>query len=381
MKAATAVTAVAADRSPGAGRPDRIRLRLARPAFTLEVDLELPSQGVTALFGPSGSGKTTLLRCVAGLERARDGRVHGLVQLGGQCWQDDARDLFVPTWQRAIGYVFQEASLFEHLDVAGNLRFGLARRAAARGTAALDAAVELLGIAPLLGRRVQQLSGGERQRVAIARALVTEPRVLLLDEPMASLDAARRQEILPWLERLRDELAIPMLYVSHSADEVARLARTLVVLEAGRVRAAGPLEQVFADLDAPGADGGDAGVLLIGRVAEVDPRYALVRVEFDGGSLWLRDDGLPAGQTVRVRVRARDVSLTLDEPRRTSIQNHWHAVVEAVEPDRHPSQVRVRLRCGGSMLVAHITRRALDGLALGPGRAVWAQVKSAALAR
>ena len=369
--------AVAAEASPGAGRPDRIRLRLARPAFTLEVDLALPGQGVTALFGPSGSGKTTLLRCVAGLERARDGGVHGLVQLGGECWQDDARDLFVPTWQRSIGYVFQEASLFEHLDVAGNLRFGLARGAAARGTAALDAAVELLGIAPLLGRRVQQLSGGERQRVAIARALVTEPRVLLLDEPMASLDAARKQEILPWLERLRDELAIPMLYVSHSADEVARLARTLVVLEAGRVRAAGPVEQVFADLDAPGAD----GVLLFGRVAEVDPRYALVRVAFDGGSLWLRDEGLPAGQAVRVRVRARDVSVTLEEPQRTSIQNHWRAVVEAVEPDRHPSQVRVRLRCGGSMLVAHITRRALDGLDLGPGRAVWAQVKSAALAR
>jgi molybdate transport system ATP-binding protein len=361
--------------------PDRIRLRLARAAFTLEVDLALPGRGVTALFGPSGSGKTTLLRCVAGLERAHDGPVHSLVQIGGQCWQDDARDLFVPTWQRAIGYVFQEASLFEHLDVSGNLRFGLARGAAARGTAALDTAVELLGIAPLLRRRVQQLSGGERQRVAIARALVTEPRVLLLDEPMASLDAARKQEILPWLERLRDELAIPMLYVSHSADEVARLANTLVVLEGGRVRAAGSVEQVFADLDAPGADGDDAGVLLLGRVAEVDAGYDLARVDFDGGSLWLRDDALSAGQAVRVRVLARDVSLTLDEPQRTSIQNHWRAVVETIEPDRHPSQVRVRLRCGGSTLVARITRRALDGLGLDVGRAVWAQVKSAALAR
>jgi molybdate transport system ATP-binding protein len=377
----TAVTSLTDATGPDPERPGRIRLRLARAAFTLEVDLALPVRGVTALFGPSGSGKTTLLRCVAGLERAHDARAQGLVQLGGRSWQDDARGLFVPTWQRAIGYVFQEASLFEHLDVNGNLRFGLARGAAARGAAALEAAVDLLGIAPLLRRRVQQLSGGERQRVAIARALVTEPRVLLLDEPMASLDAARKQEILPWLERLRDELAIPMLYVSHSADEVARLASTLVVLEAGRVQAAGPVEQVFAELDAPGADGDDAGVLLLGRVAEVDPRYALVRVAFDGGSLWLRDDGLAAGQAVRVRVRARDVSVTLEEPQRTSIQNHWRAVVEAIEADRHPSQVRVRLRCGGSLLVAGITRRALDGLDLGPGRAVWAQVKSAALAR
>jgi molybdate transport system ATP-binding protein len=353
----------------------RLRLRLARPGFVLDVDLTLPPSGVSALFGPSGSGKTTLLRCVAGLERAPD----AVVQIGAECWQDESRRHFVPTWRRALGVVFQEPSLFEHLDVAGNLRFGLAR--GPRAEAAMQRTVELLGIGALLGRSVDGLSGGERQRVAIARALATEPGLLLLDEPMASLDAARRQDILPWLERLRDELAIPMLYVTHSADEVARLANTVVGLDAGRVRVVGPVEQVFAELDAPSADGEDAGTLLVGRVAQVDSHYRLARIEFDGGSLWLGDEGVTSGGLVRVRVRSRDVSLTLDEPRGTSIQNHWRAVVERIEPDRHPSQVRVRLRCGGSVLGARITRRAVDALQLRAGAAVWAQVKSAALAR
>jgi molybdate transport system ATP-binding protein len=355
----------------------RIRLRLQRSAFTLDVDIALPPAGVTALFGPSGSGKTTLLRCAAGLDRAAD----ALVCLGGECWQDDLRGVFVPTWRRALGYVFQEASLFDHLDVAANLRFGLARAAGPAAGRALDAAVELLGIAPLLARRAHQLSGGERQRVAIARALVTQPRVLLLDEPMASLDAARRQEILPWLERLRDELAVPMLYVSHSADEVARLANTVVLLDAGRVRALGPVEQIFAGPGAGVADGDEAGVLLIGQVAEVDARYHLARVDFDGGGLWLRDDGLRPGRPARVRVLARDVSVTLDEPQRTSVQNHWRAVVERIDDDRHPAHVLLRLHCGSSTLEARITRRALESLGIAPGTALWAQVKSASLAR
>ncbi len=186
--------------------------------FLLEADLTLPGRGVTALFGPSGSGKTTLLRCVAGLARAA-----GRVEINGECWQDDALRLFLPTHRRALGYVFQEASLFAHLSVRANLEFGLKRIPAAERKVGWDAALELLGIGHLLERGTQALSGGERQRVAIARALLTSPRLLLMDEPLAALDAKRKQEILPYLERLHDELAIPVLYVSHSPDEVAHV--------------------------------------------------------------------------------------------------------------------------------------------------------------
>jgi molybdate transport system ATP-binding protein len=357
------------------GQELQIRLTLPRAGFELHVDLALPARGITMLYGSSGSGKTSVLRCVAGLERARQARV----AVAGDVWQDDAAGVFVPAHRRALGYVFQEASLFDHLDVQGNLRYGLRRARAPGAEATLHTAVRLLGIDELLRRRVHQLSGGERQRVAIARALATEPRVLLLDEPMAALDAARRQDILPWLERLRDELSIPMLYVTHSADELARLADHLVVLERGQVRAAGPVHEVLTAIDSPVVLGEDAGALLAGRVAEHDAHWHLVRVAFDGGSLWLRESGVAVGQAVRLRVLARDVSLTTEEPRHTSIQNHCPCVVESIAPDTHPSQVLVRVRCGPSVLLARITRRALDALGLQPGQAAWAQVKSVAL--
>ena len=287
----------------------RIRLALPRADFALNVDLHLPGSGITVLFGASGSGKTSVLRCVAGLERARP----GLVAVDGEVWQDDAAQVFWPTHQRALGYVFQEASLFEHLDVLGNLRYGLKRARSAQAGATLQAAIELLGIGRLLQRRPGQLSGGERQRVAIARALATSPRLLLLDEPMAALDLARRQEIMPWLERLRDELHIPMLYVTHSADELARLADHLVVLEGGQVKATGPVDQVLSSVQLPVVLGDDAGALLRGQVLERDTSWHLARVGFAGGALWLRDSGLPVGQAVRLRVLARDVSLMVKE--------------------------------------------------------------------
>ena len=229
------------------------------------MDLHLPGSGITVLFGASGSGKTSVLRCVAGLERAHP----GLVVVDGEVWQDDTAQVFLPTHQRALGYVFQESSLFAHLDVLGNLRYGLKRARSAQAEATLQTAIELLGIGRLLQRRPGQLSGGERQRVAIARALATSPRLLLLDEPMAALDLARRQEIMPWLERLRDELHIPMLYVTHSADELARLADHLVVLEGGQVKAAGPVDQVLSSVHLPMVLGDDAGALLRGQVLEL----------------------------------------------------------------------------------------------------------------
>ena len=253
-----------------------IRLTLARPAFTLEVDLTLPVRGITALFGVSGSGKTTLLRSVAGLERGHN----GLVRIDTQVWQDDSQGLFLPTWRRPLGYVFQEASLFDHLDVRGNLTYGQRRSGGAGQGIALDQAIELLGIGALLQRRPHQLSGGERQRVAIARALASQPQLLLLDEPLAALDYARRQDILPWLERLRDELHIPMLYVTHAADEVARLADTLVVLDQGRVSASGPVAEVLTRVETPVVLGEDAGALLDGTVQERDARWHLARVGF-----------------------------------------------------------------------------------------------------
>jgi molybdate transport system ATP-binding protein len=226
---------------------------------------------------------------------------------------------------------------------------------------------------------VQQLSGGERQRVAMARALAGRPRLLLLDEPLAALDVARRREILPWLEKLRDELRIPMLYVTHAIDEAARLADHLVLLDRGSVVAAGPLDEVLARLDLPGTLADDAGVVLQGEVAERDARWHLVRVAFDGGSLWVRDAGQRIGQRVRVHVLARDVSLALEPPQASSIQNVLACTVRALGAGAHESQAVVRLDCAGAALLARITARAADMLQLRAGAAVWAQVKSAAL--
>ena len=348
------------------------RFRLDWPGFTLEVDLRLPGRGVTALFGHSGSGKTTLLRCIAGLERASQGRL----VVGGEVWQDAGR--WLPTHRRPIGYVFQEASLFDHLTVLGNLRYGLTRSGAARQRVSLDQAVALLGIGHLLDRRPQRLSGGERQRVGIARALAVSPRLLLMDEPLAALDLARRQEILPYLERLHDELDIPVLYVSHAPDEVARLADHLVVMVDGRVRASGPLAETLARLDLPIRLGEEAGAVVAGTVGEVDRDWHLVRVDFAGGSLWARDPGLAPGRRVRVQVLARDVSLA-EQPGRSSIQNVLPGRVDAIGDDAHPGVALVRVQVGEAMLLARLTRRALADLGVVVGRTLWVQVKSVAL--
>ncbi|MCE4537942.1 molybdenum ABC transporter ATP-binding protein [Pelomonas sp. P7] len=354
----------------------RAALRLPRAGFTLDVDLTLPASGVSALFGPSGCGKTTVLRALAGLERAA-----GRVALGGEVWQDDARGLFLPTHRRAIGYVIQEAALFPHLDVRRNLDFGRRRIAPGEHRIELDQAVELLGIGSLMGRRPDTLSGGERQRVAIARALATSPRLLLMDEPLAALDAARKAEVLPYLDRLHRELGIPIVYVSHAIDEVARLAHHVVLLEAGRVVAAGPLGDVMARLDLPTAHGEGAGVVLDAVIAEHDAPWQLARLSVGTAdfSVWARDLGLPVGRAVRVRLLARDVSLTLAAQTGTSIANQLHGTVEAIADDEHPSLALVRVRVGTSPVVARLTRRSAEGLGLEVGLPVWAQVKSVAL--
>jgi molybdate transport system ATP-binding protein len=356
----------------------QLRLAIAHGAFHLDIDLDLPASGITVLYGPSGSGKTTVLRCVAGLERAA-----GHVRVAGSDWQADGKGVFLPAFRRPVGYVVQEASLFPHLDVRGNLRYAEKRATPRERPIALDTAVGLLGIGHLLDRGTASLSGGERQRVAIARALATQPELLLLDEPLAAIDPARRREVLPWLEALRDELRVPMLYVTHSADEMARLADTLVLLDAGRVVACGPLARTLARVDLPIARDEDAGALLQGRVAERDAQWHLARVDIAGGALWLRDDGLALGDVVRVRVLGRDVSLLAEAPvaGASSIQNVLACTVSAVVPAAHPSQVLVQLDCAGETLLARITGRAAASLALVPGKPVWAQLKSAGLVR
>lgn len=342
------------------------------PGFSLNVDLELPARGVTALFGPSGSGKTTLLRCVAGLERARP----GFFSFKGEVWQD--KNIWKPTHRRPLGYVFQEASLFPHLTALENLRYGF-DRATDTHTVSLDYIVALLGIGHLLDKKPEVLSGGERQRVGIARALAANPRILLMDEPLAALDLKRKQEILPYLECLRDELDIPVLYVSHSPDEVARLANYIVVMADGRALAQGSLVETLARLDLPVHLGEEVGVVLNAKVAEHDAAWQLMRVEFPGGSLWTRGRNIAVNQRVRVRILARDVSLATQPQEYSSIQNVLPGQVDAIADDEHAGLALVRVKVGESILIARLTKRAVSTLGISPGRQVWAQVKSVAL--
>ena len=351
-----------------------IRLTLPRADFTLDVDLQLPAQGISVLFGPSGSGKTSLLRCVAGLESA-----FGSITLVSDVWQNSAQRIFKPTWQREIGYVFQEASLFEHLDVRRNLVYGLQRSQRNESVRMLDPAVELLGIGHLLTRSVGSLSGGERQRIAIARALATNPKLLLLDEPLASIDLAKRNEVLPWLERLHEELHIPILYVTHSVDELARLADHVVLLDKGCVKACGPLAETMTSHKLASAIGEEAGVVLNGTVVARDVTHQLTEIQIGSETVWGQDQGLTIGKSVRVRILARDVSLTLTSHDDTTIQNRLPGVIESIDSDIHPAQALVRVRCGENGILCRVTRRALTGLALGAGSRVWCQIKSVAL--
>jgi molybdate transport system ATP-binding protein len=350
-----------------------LKFKLTRADFALNVDLQLPGRGVTALFGPSGCGKTTLLRCIAGLEHAS-----GSLMVNEHLWQDATH--FVPTHQRAIGYVFQEASLFPHLSVRGNLQYGM-KRASSNGNAAIDPIIDLLGIRALLDRKPDGLSGGERQRVAIARALAVDPKLLLMDEPLAALDLKRKQEILPYLDRLQATLEIPILYVTHSPDEVVRLAHHLVVMDAGRVVASGELANTLSQLDLPVKLGQEAGVVIEAVVGSIESQWHLTRMDFDGGSVWIRDPGLALGAKARVRILASDISLAREQPGKSSIQNVLQGQIDAMRDDEHPGLVLVRVKVGETALLARVTKRAVSELALKPGDTVWTQVKSVALAR
>ncbi len=354
-----------------------LRVQLHRESFSLDVAMVLPGSGISVLFGPSGCGKTTVLRCMAGLEKSMRGHLH----MGKTVWHSDAQNIRRAPHERAIGYVFQEASLFEHLSVQKNIEFGFKRIQGERSRQPVDEAIALLGIGHLLTRSVAALSGGERQRVAIARALATRPQLLLLDEPMAALDPARKQDVFPWLENLRDELRIPMVYVTHSMDELTRLGDHLVVLDEGRVSAMGPVTETLSSLNVRWGPSQDMGVLMAGQVSQLESAWHLAKVSFPTGHLWVRNDGMKLGDQVRLRVLARDVSITLQEPSETSIQNHLQVQIIDTAEDDHPSQMRVRMQCGPQMLLARITQRAWHQLGLQAGQTVWAQLKAVSVLR
>jgi molybdate transport system ATP-binding protein len=348
------------------------RFRIDRGDFNLDVDLNMPSGGVTAVLGPSGCGKTTLLRAIAGLEFHRD----GFLKVGAQTWQDDAH--FVPPHERSLGFVFQEASLFAHLNVRGNLEYGVKRVPEFERKVSSRQAIELLGIEHLLEREPDTLSGGERQRVAIARALAVSPQLLLMDEPLANLDQSRKQDVLPYIESLSTELKIPVIYVSHSQDEVARLADELVLLDAGCVTATGPIDEMFTRLDLPLAHDSDAAAIIEATVAEHDEKFDLTHLDFAGGRITMARAAMQVGDQARLRFAARDVSLTLEHQSSTSILNIFPATVDKITDEGH-AQVTVRLIAGGVPMLARITRKSAVELDLHSGRPVFAQVKSVAL--
>jgi len=352
-----------------------IALKLARPGgFTLDVELDLPATGWTTILGPSGCGKTTLLRGVAGLEPDAT----GCVVLGDRNLQDDDQGTRIPCHQRRLGYVFQDGALFPHLTVAGNFAYAR-RRAADQGlTVQQDELLDLLDLGPLMDRHPQRLSGGERQRVALARALLAAPTMLLLDEPLASLDRPSRRAIYPYLERLHHWLKLPVLHVTHDLEEAARLGDTLVLMDGGRVQAHGRLGEILTQPPPGLAMGSEACAVIEGTVTESDDTDHLVTVSHGHGQFLVPDSGLPVGSPVRIRVMARDVSLAMEAPRLSSILN----VLPAQVIDMHEegaARVLVRLALGETVLLAAVTRRSALALDLAPGRDIYAQIKSLAL--
>ncbi len=346
-----------------------VRYRLQRSDFSLDVDADIPMRGITGVFGESGAGKTALLRCIAGLERGANGRL----AVADDVWQDDR--VSRPVHDREIGYVFQEPRLFAHLSVRQNIEYG--QRRGRREDVGFDEAVELLGLRDLLDRRIDTLSGGEAQRVAIARALLRSPRVVLMDEPIAALDRARRDEILPFLDRLHSALSIPVIYVSHSIEEVIRLCDYLLVMERGRIVAAGDIQEVLLRADLPLLGGEEAGAIIHAEAIDRDVGDGLTKIAVDGIEMWV-PGAYEIGAPLRLRIRANDVSLSREDPGASTVLNVLPASIESIRDDGE-SCALVQLAIGSGQVLSRITRRSRALLDLKPGDRVLAQIKSVAV--
>ena len=345
-------------------------------AFSMNVAFDSDAR-VTALFGRSGAGKTSLVNMIAGLARPDRGRI----EIDGQVLFDSVAGIDVPPEARRIGYVFQEGRLFPHLTVRRNLLYGHDLVAAADRYIRIDQIVQLLGLSDLLERRPGDLSGGEKQRVAIGRALLASPRVILLDEPLASLDAHRKNEILQYIELLLDEVQVPMIYVSHAVEEVVRLANRVVLMSSGRVAAAGEVEDVMGRPDLTAATGVfEGGTVIDARVAGQDMKYELATLTFEGGTLTVPNLDALVGEPVRVRIRARDVSIALDAPQRISIQNVLKGRITRIDSGRS-GIANVSIAIGPVILRSRITQRAMEQLGLAPGLDVYALIKAVSLDR
>ena len=347
-----------------------VQLRKRRSEFSLDLQFSVPESGVVALFGASGCGKSTTANLIAGLITPDS----GFIQLGNEVLLDTAQNINQPAEQRRIGYVFQDARLFPHYTVEGNLRYGL-QRARQQPVIKFDAVVTLLGLEPLLQRRPQQLSGGEKQRVALGRALLAQPRLLLLDEPLASLDQPRREEVLPYLERVRDQLKIPMVYISHQFEEVLRLATEVVLMQQGRTLAQGDLAEVSLQPELRGLIGAESlGAVVEGKVQEIDEYSGLARVALGNGHVSVDVNQLQCGQRVRLQLLARDLILALSPPQGLSVRNMLQGVITRLTPDdRHATLVTVDV--GGVMLIARITTSSADEMKLHDGLCIWILVK------
>ena len=347
------------------------KTKIKLEGFTLDAQFSIPDKGITVVFGASGSGKTTLLRAIAGLEKSDK----GYLKVGDSVWQKGNH--FVPTHKRQIGYVFQGAALFDHLDVRDNLGYAI-KRTNGLSKDFIGSIYRLLDIKALLNRTTSQLSGGEKQRVAIARALLANPKILLLDEPLSALDLKRKNEILPYLDTLHNQLDIPILYVTHSQDETSRLADHIMLIEGGKIIGNGPVNDMLTRFDMPMSHSSDAISIIDARVMNREPEFNLMHLEFSGGQFIVPDNGLSIESLVRIRVAARDVSLTKKKQIDTSILNIFPAVVEEIVPEGK-AQVMVRLSLNGVVLLACLTTKSASMLDLESGLSVFVQVKSVAI--
>ena len=351
-----------------------IRYALQRGDFNLNVDLDIPMQGITGIFGASGSGKTTLLRCIAGLEKQGAGRL----VVGGEVWQDHDLGIFRQPHEQEIGYVFQEPRLFRHLNVRGNLEYGQKRARMTREGISFEEAVELFDLHKLLERTPADLSGGEAQRIAIARALLRSPRLVLMDEPLAALDSARKDEILPYLDRMHSELRIPIVYVSHHIEEICRLCDYLLLIDRGNVIAEGDLQSVLVRMDLPLLSGREAGSVIQGAIGAYDKDDDLTHLRFSGGEFVVPGQVGQEGEDLRLRIRANDISLCRDRPERSTILNILPAIIEEIQPEAGP-MLLLRLRLGSDRVITRITRRSCEKLALQPGEQILTQIKAVAI--